>query len=83
MTRTLLSATAIILLGAALTACGSDGTSASNNTTVVLPGPAKVETQFGPNFALAFQADPNSTPRAVASGDIAPISLTAEPLAVK
>lgn len=40
------------------------------------------EDKFGKGFRTAFTADPNSEPRNVQEGDLPPISLTTEPLAV-
>lgn len=41
------------------------------------------EDQFGVPFGFAFRADNNSEPYSPADGDIAAISLTAEPIDVK
>jgi len=38
--------------------------------------------KFGKAFESAFKADPNSEPRNVQEGDLAPVSLTTEPVAV-
>lgn len=43
---------------------------------------AQQEDQFGKGFGKAFRADPNSEPAKVNANDVAPVSLTEEPLPV-
>ena len=38
------------------------------------------EDRFGKGFGKAFRADPNSEPRIVSDNDMAPVSMTAEPI---
>lgn len=38
--------------------------------------------KFGKEFGAAMNADPNSEPRDVQEGDLAPVSLTTEPVAI-
>lgn len=40
------------------------------------------EDKFGKGFGTAMNADPNSEPREVQEGDLAPVSLTTEPVAI-
>lgn len=40
------------------------------------------EDKFGKGFGAAFDADPNSEPREVHEGDLAPVSMTTEPVAI-
>jgi hypothetical protein len=81
MTRALLTATGLLLVGLAVSAC-TDHKSGGTAVVTPLPPPAAFETQFGPNFALAYQANANSEPRAVSASDVIPLSLTAEPTAL-
>lgn len=79
MTRTILTAAAVVTLGLLLSACGGGGDGPS--TTVVTPTPpVRFDAQFGANFSTDFQASNNSEPHAVAAGDVIPVSLTAEPV---
>ncbi len=77
MKRTLLTAVAVILLGAALSACGGGG---GGSSTTVTPPAAKFEDQFGSKFASAYQGAPNTEPVDVAPGDVIPVNATAEPV---
>lgn len=50
---------------------------------VVVPPPApKLEDQFGTNFGIAYRADPNTDAKDPAPGDIVPLSLTTDPVAL-
>lgn len=80
--RILLQSTAIALMATGVTACGS-----SANTPTATPAPtptptvaARQEDQFGTAFAADFRAAADSEPASVADGDIAALSLTAEPV---
>lgn len=79
MKRTVLTTAALVTLGLLLSACGGGK---SSNTTVTPPPPAaRFDAQFGANFSTDFQApSATSEPHDVASGDVIPVSLTAEPV---
>lgn len=84
VTRMLRAASALALV--ALAACGSGGGGDGDNAppappAIVAPPPPQ-ENQFGANFGAAFRADPTSTPRDPADGDIVPLSFTTDPVNV-
>ena len=41
-----------------------------------------IDSKFGKGFGTAFNADPNSKPRNVQDSEVAPVSLTTEPVAI-
>ena len=43
---------------------------------------ARPEDRFGEGFGKAFRADPKSRPMTVKPGDVVPVSLTADPVAI-
>ncbi len=72
---------AAALLVGGLAACGNNNTP----TTVTPPPPApaaKLEDQFGANFGTAYRADPNTDAKDPMPGDIVPLSLTTDPVAI-
>ena len=80
MTRKLLTLTALVSLGALLSACGGGG---GGRTTSNPPTPAApFESQFGSGFATDYQASNNSEPHDVASGDVIAVNPGAEPVAL-
>ena len=72
----------ILLAGASLSACNrkADGDAAGNR--MVGSSSARPEDKFGKKFGEAYRASPNAEPARVADGDLVPVSLTAEPVAV-
>ncbi len=69
----------LLLLGL-LAGCGTDSVEAPPPPPPVVVAPA--EDAFGANFGAAFRADPNSTPRTPADGDIIALTFTENPRAV-
>lgn len=73
----------LAVLCSGLAACGGSGKKRQpppDAPPVVVT--ARQEDKFGVAFGMAFRADPNSEPRAVADGDIIPISFTDEPIPI-
>jgi hypothetical protein len=70
------------LLGLSLTACHHHKNDGGGVAVVPPVQPAAFEAQFGQGFAAAYQQSPNSEPRAVATGDVIPVSATADPVAI-
>ena len=71
----------VLIAGGSLSAC--DKKSGSEPLRIE-PGreSGATDSKFGKEFGTAFNADPNSEPRNVQEGDLAPVSLTAEPVAI-
>lgn len=68
----------LLLLAAGLAACGGGG-----GVHVTPPPPfSRLEDMFGAAFGAAFRVVATSEPVAVAAGDIIPLSLTTEPIAL-
>ena len=83
MTRTLLTAAGIVLLGLSLSACFGGGGNDSTTATVTPPAVTpRFEAGFGNNFATAYQGTANSEPKDVAAGDTIAVNPTAEPVAL-
>lgn len=77
--RIALITTAVVLLGAGVSACGGGGK--GMKVAVTPPVSAPFEDQFGASgFGPGFRAGANTEPRDVAPGDVIPVSLTAEPV---
>jgi predicted small lipoprotein YifL len=70
----------VAALGATLAACGSKGNNGDQPPPVVVT--PRQEDQFGANFGTAFRRDPNTDPVNVADGDVVPLSLTNEAVAI-
>lgn len=73
----------LALAESTLVACGDSknmGTATAAPLTVVAPAPQ--ETAFGANFGTAFTAPQTATPVTPADGDIVPLSLTTNPIAI-
>lgn len=71
----------ILIAGGSLSACNKK--SGSESLTIERGrDSATIDNKFGKGFGTAFNADPNSEPRNVQDGDVAPVSLTTEPAAV-
>lgn len=68
-------------LGLAVSACGG-GTSSSSMTAPTAVATTAQEAKFGTKFASDYDAVANSEPANVSDGDIVPVSLTTEPIAV-
>lgn len=71
----------ILLAGASLTACGKNNDEGAP-AAEARSDSDRVEDHFGKGFGKAFRADPNSEPANVSEGDMAPVSLTAEPVKI-
>lgn len=78
----------LVLSASACSSNNGNGTGTTGNTAApppvvtAPPPPPRQEDQFGTAFGVAFRAAMNSEPAAVMDGDIVPISLTTEPVAV-
>ena len=73
---------AAAMLAGGLAACGGDNNQAATTPPPVVPA-AKLEDQFGANFGVAYRADPNTDPaKNPVDGDIIPLSLTTDPVAI-
>ena len=71
----------VLIFGGSLTACNKK----SEREPLLIGQGRGLEAnddKFGKGFGSAANADPNSEPRNVEEGDLAPVSLTAEPVAV-
>ena len=70
-----------LIAGGSLSACGKKN---GNEPLVIEPGreTGAIDSKFGNGFGKAFSADPNSEPRNVQDNDVAPVSLTTEPVAI-
>ncbi len=71
---------AVALVGG-LAACGNSNTPSSITQPPPMPV-AKFEDQFGANFGTAYRADPNTDAKDPMPGDIVPLSLTTDPVAI-
>lgn len=71
----------ILIAGGSLSACNKKS---GNEPLTVEPGrdSGAIDSKFGKGFGTAFNADPNSEPRNVQDSDVAPVSLTTEPVAI-
>ena len=71
----------VLIAGGSLSACNKK--SGSEPLTVEAGRDAgAIDSKFGKGFGTAFNADPNSEPRNVQDSDVAPVSLTTEPVAI-
>ncbi len=70
-----------LIAGGSLSACNKKS---GSEPLTIEPGreSSEIDGKFGKEFGTAFNADPNSEPRNVQDGDLAPVSLTAEPVAI-
>ena len=70
-----------LIAGGSLLACSKKS---ENEPLVIEPGrdSRAVDSKFGDGFGKAFSANPNSEPRNVQDNDVAPVSLTTEPVAI-
>ena len=71
----------ILIAGGSLCACNRKRGNESLTVEVGRDSGA-IDSKFGKGFGTAFNADPNSGPRNVQDSDVAPVSLTTEPLAI-
>ena len=72
----------VLLIGTSLAACNrQSGDDVSANDPFAATS-ARPEDQFGKEFGKAYRADPNSPPRIVTENDVAPVSLTTEPIVI-
>lgn len=72
---------AAAMLVGGLAACGNNNTP----TPITQPPPvpaAKLEDQFGAGFGVAYRADANTDAKDPVPGDIVPLSLTTDPVAI-
>ena len=71
----------ILIAGGSLSACNKKS---GNGSLTVEAGrdSGAIDSKFGKGFGAAFNADPNSEPRNVQDSDVAPVSLTTEPVAI-
>ena len=71
----------VLIAGGSLSACNKKSES---DPLRIEPGrdSGSTDSKFGKEFGSAFNADPNSEPRNVQDGDLAPESLTTEPVAI-
>ena len=71
----------ILIAGGSLSACNKQR---KDEPLMIEPGrdSGSTDSKFGKEFGTAFNADPNSEPRNVHDGDLAPVSMTAEPAAI-
>lgn len=72
---------AVAVAAGGVSACGSSGSTTAAPPPVVTPA-AKLEDQFGTNFGIAFRNNPNTDATDPAPGDIIPLSLTTDPVAI-
>lgn len=82
-TKTLLRVGVAMLLPVALTACGDRNRNAPTPAPPApapTPAPTSFQSQFGTNFAGAFNASNTSEPRDPTAADVPPLSNTANPL---
>ena len=77
-----LSLVLIAVAGASFTACDKQGANDAPEADAFATMGGKVEDKFGREFGNAHRADPNSEPVEVADGDVPPVSLTSEPVAI-
>jgi len=75
---------AVAMTTGLLAACGNNGSTPTPPVTppVVVPPVAKVEDQFGTNFGIAYRGDANTDAKDPTAGDIIPLSLTTDPVAL-
>ena len=71
----------ILITGGSLSACNKKG---GDEPLMIEPGrdSGALDSKFGKGFGPASIADPNSEPRNVQDNDVAPVSLTTEPVAI-
>ncbi len=71
----------VLIAGGSLSACNKKS---ENEPLMIESGreSGTTNSKFGKEFGSAFNADPNSEPRNVQEGDLAPVSLTTEPVAI-
>ncbi|MEO7411657.1 MAG: hypothetical protein ABIU10_10160 [Sphingomicrobium sp.] len=71
----------VLIAGGSLSACNKKSES---EPLLIEPGreSGATDNKFGKEFGSAFNADPNSEPRDVHEGDLAPVSPTTEPVAI-
>lgn len=71
----------VLIAGGSLSACNKKR---GDEPLMIEPGRdlGATDNKFGKKFGSAFNADPNSEPRNVYEGDLAPVSLTTEPVAI-
>ena len=79
-TRLVLQASAVVMLGTGLAACGSGNYSPT--PTPSQTAAARQEDAFGLVFGTNFRADPNGEPSSVADGDLIAVSLITEPMTI-
>lgn len=82
MKSLLLRGSALAVLPLALSACGGNGSSVPTPTptTPVTPPTVTFQSQFGTQFAAAFNASPTGTPIDPAATDVPALNATAAPL---
>lgn len=79
----------LIALGGMAACSGNNDVKYDNGGGVIISPPppppaAKIEDSFGPRFAAAFRADPNSDPIDPVAGDISiPVDPTRDPLKLR
>ena len=71
----------ILIAGGSLSACNKKRGSGSL-TVETGRNSGAIDSKFGKEFKTPFDADPNSAPRNVQDSDVAPVSLTIEPVAI-
>lgn len=69
-----------MLLAAAAFGLGGCGEESSTVQPARKGASAALEQRFGESFTAISRASPNSKPRAVAAGDLPPVSLTDKPI---
>lgn len=82
MRKTYWRIAAVAMLAGGLSACGSSNSTAPVTPPVVVPPAPKLEDQFGTNFGIAYRGSITAEATDPKAGDIIPLSLTTEPVAL-